>query len=42
MIGQKLGVGHLLEGSVRKEGKQLRITLSSSMSRRLRALVANL
>jgi TolB-like protein len=26
VIGEKLGVDHLLEGSVRKEGKQLRIT----------------
>ena len=26
VIGEKLGVGHLLEGSVRKDGKQLRIT----------------
>ena len=27
VIGQKLGVGNLLEGSVRKDGKQLRITV---------------
>ncbi|MEP7312080.1 MAG: TIR domain-containing protein [Pseudomonadota bacterium] len=26
VIGEKLGVGHILEGSVRKAGKQLRIT----------------
>jgi TolB-like protein/tetratricopeptide (TPR) repeat protein len=27
VIGEKLGVNHLLEGSVRKDGKQLRITV---------------
>ena len=32
-VGEELGVGYVLEGSVRKEGNRVRITRSSSMSR---------